>query len=318
MLGLPDNPTYPRANSAILLDETSVDIYKYGQNVSFIDQSADWIVNVTFGVRSVKSYANPTVTLSIPGLGITSQPLPLGSIPAGTEATTYVSAIWSVPDAVPERWYPFNLGTPKLYNLTIVLDPLGSGQGTGHGDESITQTITTGFRTIQLMQTAYSEEEIASRGITPGDKWHFEINGKAFYSKGTNIIPFDPFYARTNPDAVRWVLESAVKTGQNMVRALRLQLFDVEAHVDNHSFVFGEAGATNRPMQRRMVVSMISIRSATSWGSLLGPSSSSLILSIPSIHSFSSPSSPRSDRMFAGLTSTQAMHSGLVGTRSRV
>jgi beta-mannosidase len=201
------------------LDETSVDIYKYGQNVSFVDQSADWVVDVTFGVRSVKSYANPTVTLSIPELGVpvTSQPLALGSIPTGTDATAYVSASWFVPDGILERWYPFDLGTPRLYNLTIVLDPFGSGHGTGPSDEYIIQTTTTGFRTIQLMQTAYSEKAIASRGITPGDQWHLEVNEKAFYSKGTNIIPFDPFYARINPDVVRWVLESAVHSGQNMV-----------------------------------------------------------------------------------------------------
>ncbi|KAH0828104.1 glycoside hydrolase family 2 protein [Lanmaoa asiatica] len=218
LLESPDDPAYPRINSAILLDETSIDIYKHGQSVSFVDQSADWVVNVTFGIRSVKSYANPTVTLSIPELGITSHPLALGSIAAGTGATTYVSANWSIPDGIPQRWYPFNLGAPKLYNLMIALDPLGSEHGMGHSDASITQTITTGFRTIQLMQTPYSEEEIASRGITPGDQWHFEINGKAFYSKGTSIIPSDPFYARINPDAVRWVLESAVQSGQNMVR----------------------------------------------------------------------------------------------------
>ncbi|KAF8549672.1 glycoside hydrolase [Imleria badia] len=177
LLGSLDDPTYPRVNNAILLDEISIDIYKYGQNVSFVDQSVDWVVNVTFGVRSVKSYASPTVTLSIPDLGITSQPLPLGSIAPGMDAMTYVSANWSIPDGIPER----------------------CGQGTGPSDESITQTITTGFRTIQLMQTAYSEEEIASRG-------------------NQYFFPFDSFYTRINPDVVRWVLESAVQSGQNMLR----------------------------------------------------------------------------------------------------
>ncbi|KIJ68032.1 glycoside hydrolase family 2 protein [Hydnomerulius pinastri MD-312] len=213
----PEVPTYPRISSSIFLDETSIDIYKYGANASYIDQSAEWVVNVTFGIRSVKSYEKPTVTLSIPELKLTSKPLELGSIPADTETTTYLSVDWSVAEGAPERWYPFNLGTPKLYNLTVELDP-SPGQGNGPSNEAITQTITTGFRTIQLMQTAYSEEEIASRGITPGDQWHFAINGQAFYSKGTNIIPFDPFYSRINPEAVRWVLESAVQSGQNMLR----------------------------------------------------------------------------------------------------
>jgi beta-mannosidase len=217
-----NEPTYPVSKSAILLEETSVDIYKYGQNMSLVDQSADWVVNVTFGIRSIKSYTAATVTLSIPELGLTSQPIALDPIQMGTDTTTFMSVNWSIPEGVPERWYPFNLGTPKLYDLTIALDPTGTEQGAVVSDECVTQTVTTGFRTIQLMQTPYSEEDVALRGITPGDQWHFEVNGKAFYSKGTGITPFDPFYARINPETVRWLLESAVKSGQNMASVIGL------------------------------------------------------------------------------------------------
>jgi beta-mannosidase len=208
----------PVSGSSIVLDETCIDIYKRGQNSSVApDQSADWIINVTLSVRSIKAYENPTVTLSIPELELTWEPLNLTTIPATVALDIYLSVNWSIPDNIPERWYPIDLGNPKLYNFTITLDP-SPGQGSdGPSAQSITQTITSGFRTIQLLQTPYSEEEITSRGITPGDQWHFAINGKAFYSKGANIIPFDPFYSRIKPEAVRWVLESAVKSGQNMV-----------------------------------------------------------------------------------------------------
>jgi beta-mannosidase len=212
----------PVTSTSLLLDETSLDIYKYGQNSSAApDQSADWVLNVTFGIRSVKLFEKPTVILSIAELELTSEPLELGLIPVNTDENTYLSVNWSIPDNGPERWYPVDLGTPKLYNLTVALDP-SPGRGNGPSAESITQTITTGFRTIQLLQTPYSAEDIASRGITPGDQWHFAINGKAFYSKGTNIIPFDPFYSRIKPETVRWVLESAIKSGQNMVSGLYL------------------------------------------------------------------------------------------------
>jgi len=212
--------SYPVTSSTLLLDETSLDIYKYGQNSSAApDQSADWVLNVTFGIRSVKSFEKPTVTLSIPELELISEPLDLGPIPANTDENTYLSVNWSIPDSGPKRWYPADLGAPKLYNLIVTLDPSPS-RSNGPSAESITQTITTGFRTIQLLQMPYSAEEIESRGITPGDQWHFAINGKSFYSKGTNLIPFDPFYSRIKPELVRWILESAIKSGQNMVSNL--------------------------------------------------------------------------------------------------
>lgn len=117
-----------------------------------------------------------------------------------------MSVNFTVPDGVPERWYPHNLGTPKLYNITVALRP-----------SNVSFTTTTGFRTIVLVQEPYPQDEIDARGITPGDQYHFEINGKAFYSSGTNIIPFDPFYARMTSEQVRWVIQSAVLSGQNMV-----------------------------------------------------------------------------------------------------
>ncbi|KAH7925650.1 glycoside hydrolase family 2 protein [Leucogyrophana mollusca] len=205
-------PGSPPSSHSIFLDETSIDIYKRGQTPSAApDQSADWIVNVTFGVRSAAAYPRPFASLAIPELGLASGSLALGAIPAGVGEATYVSAVWAVPDGAPQRWYPHDLGAPRLYNLSVALDP-------GGGSEGVRQTIAVGFRTIQLVQTPYPAEEAAARGITPGDQWHFAVNGRAFYSKGTNLIPFDPFYPRIRPEAVRWVLESAVRSGQNMLR----------------------------------------------------------------------------------------------------
>jgi len=220
LVTLATNSTSSQASSsnanAIFVDELSLDIYKYGSNSSATpDQTADWVVNVTYGLRSVSAYSQPTVVLSIPDLNLESQPLELDPIATSTSKTSFSSVNWTIPDDVPERWYPTGLGTPKLYNLTITLYP--SGTSTSASD-AISQTITTGFRTIQILQTPYSSQEVAERGITPGDQWHFAINGQAFYSKGTNIIPFDSFYPRINPENVRWVLESAVASGQNMLR----------------------------------------------------------------------------------------------------
>lgn len=213
------------ANSAtgpLFVDDMSIDIYKSGQSFAVSpNQTADWVVNVTLALRSAAPLPPSALTLSFPELKLTSKPFQIPRIPTTTKDSFWINVTWTIPDAVPQRWYPHNLGTPKLYNLTVNLH--GSESGNGHATGNLLSfTTTTGFRTIELVQSPYTQEDVEQRGITPGDNWHFEINGKAFYSLGTNIIPFDPFYARTTTDQVRWVLESAVKSGQNMVRKLLL------------------------------------------------------------------------------------------------
>ncbi|TFK89847.1 glycoside hydrolase family 2 protein [Polyporus arcularius HHB13444] len=200
------------STGSVFIEESSLEISKVGQtSTTRADQSADWNVNVTLAVRSVIASDAPTLTVAIPELNITSGPLALSPIPASTNASTFVTAKFTVPNGVPELWFPANLGTPRLYNFTVTLNLDGNGAGASFATRS-------GFRTIELIQTAYSQEEIDARGITPGDQWHFEVNGKTFYSLGTNIIPFDPFYARTTSAQARWVLESALASGQNMLR----------------------------------------------------------------------------------------------------
>ncbi|KAJ7461141.1 glycoside hydrolase family 2 protein [Mycena latifolia] len=210
----------------IFFEETSVDIYKVGQNFSVpANETADWIVNVTIAVHSAGQYDSPTLTLAFEGLNLTSPVFSLDPIPVTTDSPSWVTVLWQIPDAIPQRWYPHNLGTPTLYNLSIALGLKGPL-------EPVTARVSTGFRTIKLAQLPYTQEDISARGITPGDQWHFEINGKAFYSLGTNIIPFDPFYARTTTEQVRWVLESAVRSGQNMLRIWGGGIYQPDAEED--------------------------------------------------------------------------------------
>ncbi|KAK7051780.1 glycoside hydrolase family 2 protein [Favolaschia claudopus] len=196
----------------VFVEESSVDIYKVGQNFSVpANETADWVVNVTLALRTAETFSSPSISLSFAELNLTSPQLPIDTLSTTTEAPAWVTVLWQIPDSIPQRWYPHNLGTPKLYNLTIALH-------LSDNSDPVELNLRTGFRTVKLAQLPYSQEDIDARGITPGDQWHFEINGKAFYSLGTNIIPFDPFYARVNQDKVRWVLESAARSGQNMVR----------------------------------------------------------------------------------------------------
>ncbi|KAH9934078.1 glycoside hydrolase [Epithele typhae] len=191
------HPLLASTSGPVFFEETALEISRQGQNtITQADQTADWLVNVTLAVRSVVRSHAPTVTIDIPELNITSGALSVSSIPADTSAPTFVHASFIVPADAPALWFPHTLGTPKLYNFTVTLS-LARGARELHGSQW---------------------EDIDARGITPGDQWHFNVNGKAFYTVGTNIIPFDPFYARMTSAQVRWVLESAVLSGQNMLR----------------------------------------------------------------------------------------------------
>ena len=208
------------APSPVFIEENSVDIYKLGQSFSIAPrEDADWVVNVTLSVHSSTDFRAASLTLAFPELKInkTFRTSTIRASGSGGGAN-WINAVWKIPDSVPKRWFPHNLGTPQLYNLSTEL----SLESESDTVDTISFTTRTGFRTTQLIQSAYSDEQVRS-GITAGDNWHFNINGKAFYALGTNIIPFDPFYARTTVESVRWVLESAVKSGQNMVRAILLQ-----------------------------------------------------------------------------------------------
>jgi beta-mannosidase len=224
-------------DSSVFIEESSIDIYKVGQNFSTAPrQTADWAVNVSLALRSASPFHHPSLILSIPELNLQSERLLVSPINGSAIDAEWVNAVWRIPDNVPQRWYPHNLGKPKLYNLTVTLELSNMSS-----IKSVSFATTIGFRTIQLVQSPYSQQDVSGRGITPGDQWHFKINGKAFYSKGTNIIPFDPFYSRIKPEAVRWILESAVKSGQNMV-SLNDLTFNIYWSISQHPYCSSEYG----------------------------------------------------------------------------
>ncbi|KAH8077515.1 glycoside hydrolase family 2 protein [Cristinia sonorae] len=197
-------------DASLFIEESSLEIAKVGQTpIAPPNESADWVVNITLLLRSATAVKSPFITVSIPELRVQSQRLPIKDLPASTTEPTLVNTHFTIPNKLPQRWFPHNLGTPKLYNITTTIHLSKTS--------SVSFQTRSGFRTITLVQSPYSSAEV-SRGITAGDQWHFEINGRAFYSSGTNIIPFDPFYARIDSKQVRWILESAVLSGQNMLR----------------------------------------------------------------------------------------------------
>lgn len=183
------HPLLVSTSGNVFIEESSLEILKVGQtSIATANQKADWLLNVTLAVRSTVVSHSPSIVISIPELGFTSQPFPtIPALSASTIAPTILNAHFTIPDGVPERWFPHNLGSPKLYNVTITLNLSKTS--------SVSFVTRTGFRTIELVQTPYSQADVDARGITPGDQWHFEINGKPFYSSGTNIIVRASCYA---------------------------------------------------------------------------------------------------------------------------
>ncbi|KJA19197.1 glycoside hydrolase family 2 protein [Hypholoma sublateritium FD-334 SS-4] len=193
-------PEVNDSSDIAFIEETSIDIYKAGQSFSVPpNEIADWIVNVTLALRSSMAFDTITMSLQFPELGVSNKFLfQEGYSQRSVNAPVWVSSLWRIPDTIPQRWYPHNLGVPKLYNLSTTLEFHSSSS-----ISTISFVTRTGFRTIQLVQSPYSQQDVQTRGIIPGDQWHFNINGRPFYVLGTNIIPFDPFYARTTTEQLR-------------------------------------------------------------------------------------------------------------------
>jgi beta-mannosidase len=105
-------------------------------------------------------------------------------------------------DKNPDLWWPAGHGDPNLYDMTVeVVD---------HEERSISSVKKRiGFRTIVLNQGIVTDEQ-HSRGIAPGANWHFEVNGREIFCKGSNLIPPDPFWPRVTKDDMQFLIESAI------------------------------------------------------------------------------------------------------------
>lgn len=194
-------------SNTLYIKNTGVDIYRLGQvNNLPPDQNQPWVLNVTVDY--------------------------LGSLPDGAKVLTEIHAVgakapWKgsltqvnatgtqltgsqILKEEPELWWPVGHGKQSLYEMTILVT-----SNEGHVLASATKRI--GFRTIVLNQTPIAKQQIA-QGIAPGANWHFEVNGKEVYSKGSNIVPLDPFWPRVTEQDVRDLFQSTIAMNQNMLR----------------------------------------------------------------------------------------------------
>lgn len=107
--------------------------------------------------------------------------------------------------AVPKQdvllWWPHGYGDPHLYPISVkVWDE--------QGVSSRTRKI--GFRTVELIQHQYSDQE--------GTSFYFKINGQAIFAKGANWIPADAFNSRVTTQKLSILLRACKESNMNMIR----------------------------------------------------------------------------------------------------
>lgn len=213
--------------SSVWVHRSVIDIYRKGQRNNLPpDQTAPWIINITLPITSpIPADANSlTLSGSLAGTAIRLPATKLTLLPPSKYRQfgpdyTFTAQFTVQPGAV-ELWYPKSIGNPKLYDLELTLEMAGKNAKLQKGDDStsrLTWHERVGFRTILVDQSRYTKEEV-SRGIQPGTRFSFAINGKPFYVQGSSMIPIDTFTSRTNATTIRWLIESALLSHQNVVR----------------------------------------------------------------------------------------------------
>lgn len=193
----------------IYVRNSLLDIYREGQlNNIPPDQTANWVLNASvdvIGTVPEGAYMKFKIVDSA-----TQEEISSGDLVNVTNHGDVItgSTILGADDYM--LWWANEMGPQNLYNITIDLV-----SASGKTLSSVTKR--TGFRTIVLNLGVVSEEEIA-KGVTPGNHWHFEINGQPFYAKGSNFIPPDTFWPRVTPAKIQQLFNSVVAGHMNMLR----------------------------------------------------------------------------------------------------
>ena len=109
----------------------------------------------------------------------------------------------------PRLWWPWNVGRPELYHLTIKVVSRGEVQ-----EEYSTRF---GIRTVELVQEPQVEHPDCF-GKDGGRSFVFAVNGQRVYAKGTNWIPGDAIFARMDRKKYRELIDLALSNNVNMLR----------------------------------------------------------------------------------------------------
>jgi beta-mannosidase len=127
-----------------------------------------------------------------------------------------------LPLARVEPWWPAGCGPdpsgPRhLYELSVAMEPSGSGPERGHALKK-----RLGFRELEVV----AAEDAAGRSLT------FRVNGRDVFCKGANWVPADALPSRWTRDRIDGLLDSAVRANMNCLRAWGGGLYESEDFYD--------------------------------------------------------------------------------------
>lgn len=192
----------------IYVRNVDIDIYREGQlNLIPPDQGRDWVLNAS--VDFLGQLPQET-TFSYVLTDESNNTISQGFLGDVNKTAATITGSTTIPSSQVELWWPNGLGPQTLYNLTISIQ-------TPNNHSISTTTRRTGFRTIVLNEFPISQAQL-NQGTAAGNNWHFEINGHAFYAKGSNFIPPDSFWPRVTRDKMARLFDSVVDGNQNMLR----------------------------------------------------------------------------------------------------
>ncbi|KAK8096718.1 beta-mannosidase [Apiospora kogelbergensis] len=185
-----------------------VDIYRQGQRNNLIpDQGQPWVLNAS--IDYIGEHINDP-SLHFVLRDAMNQTVVDGALVNITSVPGTITGSNTLPSDSVDLWWPVGMGPQTLYWLTV-----GVRDTKNNTIASVTRRV--GFRTIVLNGLPVLDGEIAT-GVAPGNHWHFEINGHAFFAKGSNFIPPDVFWPRVTPQRIRSLFDAVVAGNQNMLR----------------------------------------------------------------------------------------------------
>jgi len=160
---------------------------------------------------SAKSPTNGSLTLQNSWNGEIA--LGFAMLPAGNS-----SAILEVNASAKEisLWWPIGMGDQPLYDVTVTFSPNSSPSS------GVSTHRKVGFRYFALVtgndtDPAYVARAAQEQG-TESHGMYFRINGAAFWSKGSNVIPMENLEGRISGEAHRVMVRSAADGGHNTLR----------------------------------------------------------------------------------------------------